>query len=1021
MRCAVPIFLCLCGASVNGAEVELLANGDFSAGLNGWSVTRNEQSKVSVVPGGVGSAKQGLRMELAPKAGAKAWDISASHRVEGPMQPGRLYRVTAWLRGPAEQRVNVVVQLGREPWTNFFAQSITLSPAWRLYTIEGSVPLALAAGEGSLNFQVAAVTGTLELTGVAMADLGEAPAGYLPAEQRPANPLGLIPFVLPWDDASGGVTHVGHWLDKPAGQQGFVTVRDGHLYTGERRLRIFGTNITSGASFPEQAKAEKVAARLEKFGINCVRFHHMDSQWANPSIFAANRRDLEPASLEKLDYFIDQLRRRGIYTNLNLHVSHVYPDLPKWTGMPDFFKGVDIFYPPMVELQRNYARQLLTHLNPYTGRRYADDPAVAFVEINNENGLLSQWGWGALDAMPALYADELARQWNEWLSKQYPNEAALKQAWVGVMEPIGEELLANRDFARGTEGWTLETQGTAKAITAPAKAPDGGPALRIEVQAVDDQSWHVQFHQAGLAVAGGKIYTLSFRARADEPRGASVDCRQAHAPWKTFWSSRATLAPEWRSYRFTVVPNDSDDNARVSLGELGAAVGGLEVADFSFRPGGGQELRPGDAYGRIGMIKKLEISGLPPAMRADWMRFLYETEEAYWVGMTRFLKEELGVKAPIFGSAVGFSPVSIQARLDMVDAHAYWKHPHFPGIPWDANNWTVENVPMAGVSNGGNIASLANYRVIGQPYSVTEYNHPAPNTHNSEAFLLLAAYGAMQDWDGIYSFAYDTSGAGRINSYFSVDSHPTQMATMAAAAALFLRGDVSSPAAPIGPTVAPESALGHVERSGSWFGAEAFGLPRLLGLVRPVGLRFGTSDQRPGVTAPEGELLVSEGGQLTWDSRDGRGVVLVDTPRSKAVIGSTVKGPYRLGAVTIAPRANLQNWAAITLTAMDGADLAAPGRVLVTATGYAENTAMGWKNAEKSTVGREWGRAPALVEGIAANLTLPVPAARLQAWSLDPCGQRLAPLAVRDEAGRAVVELGPEAGTLWYELVIAQP
>jgi hypothetical protein len=33
----------------------------------------------------------------------------------------------------------------------------------------------------------------------------------------------------------------------------------------------------------------------------------------------------------------------------------------------------------------------LTHKNPYTGTTYAEEPAVAFVEINNENSLISNW------------------------------------------------------------------------------------------------------------------------------------------------------------------------------------------------------------------------------------------------------------------------------------------------------------------------------------------------------------------------------------------------------------------------------------------------------------------------------------------------------------------------------------------------------------------------------------------------------------------------------------------------------
>ena len=50
----------------------------------------------------------------------------------------------------------------------------------------------------------------------------------------------------------------------------------------------------------------------------------------------------------------------------------------------------------MIELQHEYARDLLTHVNPYTGKRYADEPAVALIEISNEDGLIREWLWGNL-------------------------------------------------------------------------------------------------------------------------------------------------------------------------------------------------------------------------------------------------------------------------------------------------------------------------------------------------------------------------------------------------------------------------------------------------------------------------------------------------------------------------------------------------------------------------------------------------------------------------------------------------
>ena len=154
----------------------------------------------------------------------------------------------------------------------------------------------------------------------------------------------LFPFVPPWDDAAPGITNVSSWLDAPAGGHGFVVVKDGHLFAGEKRIRFFGVNTCFGANFPTHADAEKIAARMAKFGIGCVRFHHMDTSMAPEGILQADKRTLDPAMLDRLDYFIFQLKRRGIYADLNLHVGRTYPGLPAGGSMPGFHKGVDNFF-----------------------------------------------------------------------------------------------------------------------------------------------------------------------------------------------------------------------------------------------------------------------------------------------------------------------------------------------------------------------------------------------------------------------------------------------------------------------------------------------------------------------------------------------------------------------------------------------------------------------------------------------------------------------------------------------------
>src|SRR5688500_8901464 len=102
----------------------------------------------------------------------------------------------------------------------------------------------------------------------------------------------LFPFDLPWDASAPTVIRLAPLNETPAGRDGFVQAKGGHLFAGEKRLRIFGVNVCFGANFPTHEAAEKVAARMAKFGINCVRFHHLDMFSAPGGIFAKDGKTL---------------------------------------------------------------------------------------------------------------------------------------------------------------------------------------------------------------------------------------------------------------------------------------------------------------------------------------------------------------------------------------------------------------------------------------------------------------------------------------------------------------------------------------------------------------------------------------------------------------------------------------------------------------------------------------------------------------------------------------------------------
>jgi len=107
--------------------------------------------------------------------------------------------------------------------------------------------------------------------------------------------------------------------------------------------------------------------------------------------------------------------------------------------------------------------------------------------------------------------------------------------------------------------------------------------------------------------------------------------------------------------------------------------------------------------------------------------------------MDRFLKKDLGCRSLVIGTQMGYSTGPIQARLDVVDVHGYWQHPHFPGKPWDAVNWTVRNVSMA-AARPAHPARHGGGPGRRQALSLHRVQPPRAEHLLAETYLLLAAY-----------------------------------------------------------------------------------------------------------------------------------------------------------------------------------------------------------------------------------------------------------------------------------------
>ena len=851
----------------------------------------------------------------------------------------------------------------------------------------------------------------------------------------------LFSFVLPWDDSSHTFTDISDWKHKPAGKYGHIKLgKDGHLYLGKERIRLFGVNFCFNASVFTKENLEKIAARMAKFGINCVRLNGIDARFPF-GIIARNKADtrsLDPEALDLLDYFVYQLKKNGIYVNLVLLASRPFSSAD---GLPPEIDSIDLylrysvgfFYEPIINLQKEYARELLKHKNPYTQTTYAQDPCVAFMEIQNENGLIHTWLGGGIDELSDVFLRELQRQWNDYLKDKYETTENLKKKWKVKKEPLGEEMLKNGDFSNEQEGWAIEQSGAEAVAEIKSDVPPfiSGKSILIRVVRISDVYPYVQLYQPNLRVEVGKPYTLSFWGKADGRRKLIISVSQAHEPWKNLsFEASIELNDNWQKFSLTFQLGQDDPKARLCFLSLYQEGANFWIANVSLRPGGVAGLKENERLenGSLPIFSRSRFGERTPEAQNEWIKFLWEKEDDYWQTMYRYLKDELGFKGLISGTIVGCSTPNLMAKLDCLDAHAYWQHPVFPSKPFDPEDWFVPNRTMVN-ERGGTIPGLALRRVLGKPYRVTEYNHPAPNTYSSEGFLLLSAYAALQDWDALYAFSYGhRKEIGMIPNWFDIDQHPTKMVSLIPSVAMFVRGDVK-PAGKLVVKIDKDKEIELLKRSQAWalVGAEFLDVSKEAALLYGVAIATSGMEMPREALSPhklkiEGNRFVSDTGELIWDvSEEGRGIVLINTKKSKGVIGYAGGGKIELDGVRIEPQETLQaGWCAITITAVKG-EITGESRanLLITATGYTENTDMGWKNAEKSSVGKNWGRAPSLVEGIRARITIPYPAERVEVWSLDEKGERKEKMEVeKDEKGMAVIRIGPRWQTLWYEVAV---
>lgn len=261
-------------------------------------------------------------------------------------------------------------------------------------------------------------------------------------------------------------------LDAPAGKHGFLGMKEHDLiFKDGTPIKFWGVNIASNRPFVERQEADRWADFMTVYGINAVRFHKFTWDATDGLHSTALTKD----KWNNLDYFSSALKNRGIYYSWSHIYGHrvmkadssrllAYNEVVNtrfpWAHLNGSTASIVNFAEDLQNLSIELTVNMLNHLNPFTGLRYADDPALAFIELQNEDNIF----WSAIEAtlkQTPTYRDLLCRKFSQWLKNKYGSAEVLESRWGKGILPQNESILNENIYPQPNHG--LFTQESEKA------------------------------------------------------------------------------------------------------------------------------------------------------------------------------------------------------------------------------------------------------------------------------------------------------------------------------------------------------------------------------------------------------------------------------------------------------------------------------------------------------------------------------------------------------------------------------
>ena len=417
--------------------------------------------------------------------------------------------------------------------------------------------------------------------------------------------------------------------------------------------------------------------------------------------------------------------------------------------------------------------------------------------------------------------------------------------------------------------------------------------------------------------------------------------------------------------------------------------------------------------------------------KKEFAEFLYEVKANANRRMTKRLKDA-GVKTLISGGNWWENMAQTYEReaLEVVDNHQYADIYH-----GNSGNVVMHFNNQANLQNGSPAYSLpimmASTRVFGKPFTVSEWNFCNPNEWRAEGGLMMGAYASLQDWDGIYRFAWSHDKGNMFkpspSKGFDIVTDPLSQLTERQAVLLFGRRDASPAKGAVAYGVGAAEAFGG--GLGDMWSRGLFPLPFTeLAHTCRIGSFVAEGGKTPAIavdkvyTAANKKEIPAFNRAGVSDTREesidyNKGSLRVSTLRTAGVCSlkkaDLTAGPLSVSGVTA--------FCSVSASSMDGSPLASSKRVIVFHLTDVLNSGAVFKSTRRTDM-TNWGELPYLAAAGEAKIALRNANKGLKVWAVAADGTRLRQVPATYEGGvyhftvRIAAGEGANAPTMVYEL-----